>query len=59
MRQYHSELKIKNVQAKELFTQVHTAIHIHKAKRMECNANNSIDLVHFEIKYFLVNHANY
>ena len=50
MRQYHSELKIKNVLAKELFAQVHTAIHIHKAKRMECNANNSIDFVHYEIK---------
>ena len=45
MRQYHSELKIKNLLAKELFTQVHTAIHIHKANGMECNANNSIDLV--------------
>ena len=46
MRQYNSELKIKNVLAKELFAQVHTAIHIHKANGMQqCNANNSIDLV--------------
>lgn len=54
MRQYHSELKIKNVLAKELFTQVHTAIHIHTANGMQCNANNSLVLVHFEIKLRII-----
>ena len=51
MRQYHSELKIKNVLAKELFTQVHTAIHIHTANGMQCNnAMQTILLFLFTLK---------